>query len=395
MTWRGRLARTAIAAVLTAGGCMSRLTSGSALPSNAVPPRPPAAVGREEQAEVARPQKPDAVKPPTNSAVSLIGKPLQRPSEAAKAHPTAAILAVVNGEPILQEEVRANCIAELIHARTAAEHAEIMKKGLERVIDREVVLQDAVAKLERGGKQGLALLAELRKAAEKEYEKRFLKPLMKQNQVASKQEFAALMKEKYGLQLEVWKRDWERNFMSQQYLSARIDPYLTRIGHTQIVEYYQSHREEYTQPDSVHWRDIFIDAGQHASPADARAFAESLVRRVRQGEDFAKLSEEFDNGTSGKYRKGDGKGQKRGEIHPKEVEPILFGMREGDIEIFPYRNGFHIVQVVKRQYAGPVPFDANVQKEIQTKLRIAVIQTEMKGLVDQLKRKAVIDPPVR
>jgi len=145
------------------------------------------------------------------------------------------------------------------------------------------------------------------------------------------------------------------------------------------------------QPDSVDWQDIFIDAGRHASPAAAREFAESLVQRVRQGEDFAKLSSEFDNGESGRFRKGAGQGHKRGEIFPPEAEPLLFDMHEGDMKIVECPHGFHVIRLVKRQYAGPIPFDAKVQKEIHDKIRNLVFQRERDSIVKDLKRKAVID----
>ncbi len=217
---------------------------------------------------------------------------------------------------------------------------------------------------------------------------------MKQNRLESREEFGRIM-EQHGMSLEVMRRWWQRNFMAQQYLHSRIEPHLSRIGHTEIAEYYASHQEEFTQPDSVHWQDIFIDATQHAARADARRFADSLIVRVREGEDFAKLSAEFDNGTSGRFRKGDGQGRKHGEIFPTEAEPVLFQMHDGDIQIVERPRGFHVVRLVKRDYAGPIPFDQKVQKEIRDKLKTLVFKREMESVVKELKRKAVIDPPVR
>ena len=277
---------------------------------------------------------------------------------------------------------------------TPKERDEILKQALEVLIDREVLLQDALGKLEKGGKQGEKFIQQLKKVADEEFEKRWLKPLMEHNHIESRDEFADFM-QRGGLSLEVMRRWWQRNFMAMEYLRSRIEPQLNRIGHTEIAEYYTSHREEYTQPDSVHWQDILINAAAHASRDAARQFAESLVRRVHQGEDFVKLSAEFDNGTSGRFRKGDGEGRKHGEIFPREAEPILFQMKQDDMEIVETKPGFHIVRLVKGEYAGPIPFDSKVQKEIRDKLRNAVFQREMKSITTELKRKAIIDPPVR
>jgi peptidyl-prolyl cis-trans isomerase SurA len=377
MTWCGRLARIGVAVALVIGGCMARSSALSALPP-----------------DVARSQKPEATGSHTLAAVCLISQPVQQPAEASNANPTATIRAVVNGDPILDEEVRMSCYQQLAGARSPKERQEILKQALETLIDREVLLQDALAKLERGGKQGEKFIQKLREVADEEFDKRWLKPLMEHNHIENRDEFAGFM-QRGGMSLDVMRRWWQRNFMAMEYLRSRVEPHLSRIGHTEIADYYTSHREEYTQPDSVHWQDILINAAPHASRAAARQFAESLVRRVREGEDFVKLSAEFDNGTSGRFRKGDGEGRKRGEIFPREAEPVLFKMHEGDVEIVECTPGFHIVRLVKRQYAGPIPFDGKVQKEIRDKLRGMVFQREMKSIVIELKRKAVIDPPVR
>jgi hypothetical protein len=70
-------------------------------------------------------------------------------------------------------------------------------------------------------------------------------------------------------------------------------------------------------------------------------------------------------------------------------------MKEGDIEIVERGRGFHVLQLVKRQVAGPIPFNETVQKEILNKLRTTVFTQERERIVKELKRKAVIDPPVR
>lgn len=389
MTCRGRLARAWVVASLMACGCMSNPT-----PLSALPPQPPPVVParHEEPADVTRAQKPETK--PTGTAVCLIGLPVEKPVEAAHAQPAATIRAVVNGEPILEEEVRVSCIQQLAAARTSTEQQEILKQALEVLIDRELLLQDAIAKLERGGPQGKKFLDKLREVANEEFDKRWLKPIMKQNHIESREEFAALM-QKSGVSLDLMRRWFQRNFMAQEYLRSRVEPHISRIGHTDIAEYYNSHSDEFTQPDSVDWQDIFIDATQHADRAAARRFADSLVERLRQGEDFSKLSKEYDNGTSGRFRNGDGQGHKHGEIHPTEAEPVLFRMHDGDVEIVERPRGFHIVRLVKRQVAGPIPFDGKVQKGIRDKLRVQVFQREMKGIVTELKRKAVIDAPVR
>ena len=387
MSWRDRLAAVWVLTALTACGCLTKASTLAALPPI---PAPPVAARAEGGAEVTRAQKPDTTGSRNGAVCRLISLPVERPAEASHANPTATIRAVVNGELILDEELRMSCMHQLITARTPKERDEVLKQGLEVLIDREILLGDAVSKLQRGGKQGEGFLKKIREVASEEFDKHWLRPMLKEKKLASREDLAAVMRQS-GLSLDVMRRWWERNFMATEYLRSRVEPHISSIGHLEISEYYNSHRDEFTQPDSVEWQDIFLDASRHASRAAARQFAESLVQRVRQGEDFAKLSAEFDNGESGRFRKGAGQGHKHGEIFPHEAETLLFQMRDGDIEIIDCPRGFHIVRLTKRQYAGPIPFDAKVQKEIRDKLRTKVFLREKDSIVKELKRKAVID----
>ncbi len=386
MSWRGWLAAMA----LPVCGCFTKASTLADLPPL---PASPAAAG----SEVTRAQKPDTASTSTNTAVCrLINLPVDRPAEASHANPTTTIRAVVNGDLILEEEVLLACqmsqsrIQKLYNPRTPEERKEVLSQAVEELIDREILLQDGTVKLKRGGKQGEAILKKIQEAADEAFENHFLRPTMKQKHITSRDDFSAYMR-KSGVSLELMRRWWERNWMAQQYLHARVESQINRIGHTEVTEYYNNHRDEYTQPDLVDWQDIFIDAARHASRPAARQFAESLVQRIRQGEDFLRLSAEFDDGESGRFRKGAGQGHKRGEIFPREAEPLLFEMHDGDIEIVERPRGFHIVRLVKRQYAGPIPFDAKVQKEIHDKLKTVVYMREKESIIKDLKRKAVID----
>ena len=139
------------------------------------------------------------------------------------------------------------------------------------------------------------------------------------------------------------------------------------------------------------WQDIFILASRFPSRETAKQFAEQLRNRAAAGEDFARLASQYDNGTSS-YQGGEGFGHRPGEIKPPEAESFLFQMRDGAVgPLVEITNGFHIIRLVKRQYAGRMPFDEKTQKRIKDKLRGEVFDREMKRIVNDLKRKAVIE----
>ena len=110
---------------------------------------------------------------------------------------------------------------------------------------------------------------------------------------------------------------------------------------------------------------------------------------MKQGEDIAKLLP-LDNGDS-TYRGGEGLGNKRNQIKPPEAEALLFQLKDNETGIVEIAGGYHVVRVVKREFAGKMPFDEKTQGMIRDKLRQEVIAREAKQFVNELKRQAAIE----
>jgi parvulin-like peptidyl-prolyl isomerase len=331
-----------------------------------------------------RAQKPDPAAKPADNPLNLPANAGHGPG-----NKSARIRAVVNGDAILDEEVMAAAYGNLLNARTDAEREEIYKQKLTELIEREVILQDAFAKLIKGG--GQKFLDQLRQAASREFDKQWLQKVMAGNGYKDEAEFRRFMRAN-GMPLDIVRRQWERNFIAMEYMRHRVEPAINRIGHLQIVEFYEKHPDQFQVDDSVQWQDLFIASARHPSREAARAFAESLAQRIAHGEDFYKLAKEFDNGESCFRENAEGIGRKHGEVKPPEVEPVVFRLRDGQVgPLVELPSGFHVVKVVKRQQAGRRPLDEKVQKEIRDKLRNEVFQIEMKRIVNELKRKAIIE----
>jgi parvulin-like peptidyl-prolyl isomerase len=347
----------------------------------------------DEFATPVRLQKPDGdtsgqeVKPTVFDAVSHSFPAMQG------AEVTFSIRAHVNGVPIFEDEVKEMCLPALMslspnlaEAERTAKQVQIYNEALDQIIDREVVLQDAFARLSRGGQQ---YLDKLTTAAAKEFD-RTLRTMKTRAGVKSDDEFKALLRSQ-GQSLDGLRRQFERNFMFREYVRSRIFPQVERYtSHQEIVNYYNDHSSEFQAVDSVKWQDIFLDASRYRSREEARDFAQQLVTRARAGDSFDQLLK-FDNGDSS-YRNGEGFGQRRGEIKPVEAEAILFSLKDGDLgPVIEMPAGFHVIRLVKRQYAGLIPLDQKSQEEIRKKLQNVVAERESKRLVAELKQKATIE----
>jgi hypothetical protein len=326
--------------------------------------------------------------PGSESAVARAQKPPPAGPGALEIGPDAPGSKEARGARI-RATVNAAAIQQLAQARSEAEKAEILNAKLTEIIERELLMQDAVAKLSKGGR--IKFLRELEKIAEREFEKQWLYRLMQQNKVSDVQAFTRMLREQ-GIPVELIRRQWVRNFIAMEYLRTRIDPQLNKIGHQQVVEYYEKNPNEFKLDEGAIWQDIFIANGRHPSPQAARQFAESLIARIRKGEDFARLAKEFDNGESSLRENAEGIGRKRGEIQPREAEEVVFRLKEGEVgPPIEIETGYHIVRVMKRAYPGQRPFDEGTQRKISEALKNKAFQQEMRKMINDLRRQAIIE----
>src|SRR5262249_23807722 len=133
----------------------------------------------------------------------------------------ARIRAVVNGEAILEEEVQAAAYQQMAGAQLSdEERAKVLNRVLEEIIDREVVVQDAIAKVSKG--PAVRFLKELQDVAHKEFDRQWVHRLMRANGFTDEEKFKSFLKDN-GMPLEMLRRSWERNFIAMEYMRTRVN----------------------------------------------------------------------------------------------------------------------------------------------------------------------------
>lgn len=300
--------------------------------------------------------------------------------------------AMVNQIPILDDEVReamAQYMSELVQTPDALKpqkQQQIYERELQRLIERELVLEEADRRIAASGKP--QIMEEFKKEAAKEADKQ-MREIKTRVQAKSDDEFKAMLQAQ-GLSVGGMRRQFERNFMMIDYVRQMVYPIANRTSLQQVRDYYEQHPDEFKTEDKVTWQDIFIDGSRFPSPAAARQFAEQVRAQAAAGVDFAKLVEQCDQGDS-RLRKGARLGQKHGEIVPQQVEPTVWSLKPGEVgPLVDMGFGFHIVRVADRQVAGMKPFDEKCQKDIRNKLQGQIADREYKRMVEDLKKKATV-----
>jgi hypothetical protein len=290
----------------------------------------------------------------------------------------------VNGRPIFDDEVMQMAGPDMDRARRTLSEpqrsnktAEILNAVIDTIIDQELMQQDAVKKLEKHNPRGLDKLKEY---VEQEFDKAMAR-MRKANE-----------SEERIRELEpVARRILERSLISQEYARSRIKPILeSRIGLTEVREYYEAHKKEFKVDDRIIWQDIFIPLNPNQPTVDmAKQFAEELISRISGPDGFNQLMV-YNQGDS-KLRGGEGLGHKRGEIRPAELEEHLFRLEPGDIgPVVAFATGVHIFRVTKKERAGVLPLNDETQKIIRKKLENEVADREYRRIIRELRQRAVI-----
>jgi peptidyl-prolyl cis-trans isomerase D len=122
---------------------------------------------------------------------------------------------------------------------------------------------------------------------------------------------------------------------------------------TEIQQYFQAHQSEYSVPEQAKSRHILIKVAPGAdakTDAAARAKAESILKQLQGGANFADLAKKNSDDPGSKDSGGELGFAQRGHMVP-EFDNAIFTQKIGDYKIVKTQFGYHIVQVEERQTA--------------------------------------------
>ena len=149
------------------------------------------------------------------------------------------------------------------------------------------------------------------------------------------------------------------------------------VSMEEILEYYDTHTDEFSVPKQVQARHILIKTEQTAGDVEvekARTQAADVARLAQSGEDFAKLAKQYSQGPSGASGGDLGFFKKQDMVKP--FADKAFSMQIGDIsDPVRTRFGWHVIKV--EQIKGPeVKTPDNVSEQIRKRL----VETASKNL---------------
>lgn len=300
---------------------------------------------------------------------------------AARAEIKDRIAAVVNGQPIVLSEVEERVTPELV--RIAArpdspardeERRDLLRRTLEQLIDEKLVEAEA-------SQFGLDVTEdELQGLVDR---------LAKQNGMDLQQFREAVAQQ--GIEYDTLRESLRRQQLVLRLLQMKVKP--RKVSDEEVQAAYAGMAAD--TDVEVRARHIFIASPDHlptSRQGAAAAKAEEVLRRLRQGDSFAKVARDLSEGPTA--REGGDLGYfKRGQMAPA-LDQAAFSLKPGQtsglIRSNGDRGGYHLIYVEDRRKLPQKPL-AEVQEEIRARLANDSIFKEREHYLAQLRKAAQID----
>ncbi len=154
---------------------------------------------------------------------------------------------------------------------------------------------------------------------------------------------------------ELWRKQFARDLVLQRDVDRRV--YLS-WSNKEIKDYYDRHRDKFTKPETVALSEIFLGfAGRDQKAVGEKA--DSLIKQLRGGADFAKLALENSDTPGVAQTKGNVGTFPIKELNDK-IAAAIKNVKVGDVAKLETEEGIEIIRVDSRAGASTESvFDEN------------------------------------
>jgi peptidyl-prolyl cis-trans isomerase SurA len=192
-----------------------------------------------------------------------------------------------------------------------------------------------------------------------------------------------------GLNWEDFKNNIRNGLLTKKVISSEVGSHIT-VTEAEVQKYYDDHKQEFVKPEQVALRAIEVNtAGKSdAEIAELKKKAETALKRIQDGEDFAEIAKRYSDGATAKQ--GGFLGQyKRGELS-KQLEDVVFKMkRNGLTDVIETKQSFLILQVLEHYDEGEQPLD-KVKNEITNKLYEERMEPALREYLKTLREQSYV-----
>lgn len=311
----------------------------------------------------------------------LAGLILALSASAAPAGPSpaggAGVAASVNGVSIQKQtlsDVVGAVIARSVDPPDSAQAAELRKQALDSLIAFELLYQESQARQLTPDDDSVAKAIQ-DVAAKFESPKAYRAALRAQKTTPAdvERETRKMLAVNRVLDEVVWK-------------DVRVDEGAVRA-------FYEENAQQFVRPEAIRIRQVLVRASPGSPSAGrdtGRAKAQEVVRRLREGEEFAAVARAESDDAMSAARGGDMGYLSRGTM-PQAFEDAAFRLQPGEVsDVVETQFGFHVLSVTDRRAEG-IALLEEVRARIVAVLTEEQRQQRQDAFVEALRRKATIE----
>jgi peptidyl-prolyl cis-trans isomerase SurA len=224
-----------------------------------------------------------------------------------------------------------------------------------------------------------------------------LNEIRKQYNLESLEDLEKAAKEQ-GVSYEDFKANIRNQIITQLVMRQEVGK---RIQFTsgEAERYYEQHKQEYAQQESVRLSEILVSTGTTSSDATAtddpeklaaaKTKADDIAAKLHAGGDFTQLAKSFSDGPTASEG-GDLGEFKRGTL-AKVLEDKAFALKTGEYtEPIRTKQGYIILKVVQHTPGG-VPAYKDVEQQVEEAFYVARMEPAMREYLTTMREQAYID----
>jgi peptidyl-prolyl cis-trans isomerase SurA len=194
-----------------------------------------------------------------------------------------------------------------------------------------------------------------------------------------------------GVSFEDFKQTQRNSIVTQMVVRDEVGRKL-QLSQADAQRYYDAHRDEFDQPESVRLSEILIPTAEGddaAKIAAAQKKADGIYAQLKGGADFAATAKSSSSGPTAQQG-GDLGSFGRGKL-AKELETTTFALNAGQYtEPIRTKQGFVILKVTEHPRAGTASFQ-EVQGQVEEAAYMEKMQPALRAYLTKLREEAFID----
>lgn len=262
--------------------------------------------------------------------------------------------------------------------------SEAARNGYDVNVSRQNLLRDLIDKqllLSKGKELGITGETELIKQ---------LDEIRKQNHLESMEDLEKAAQSQ-GVSYEDFKQAQREAIITQSVVREEVGRHI-QLSQADAQRYYQAHKAEFAQPESVKLSEILISTPENADAAQVAAAqkkADDIEATLKGGADFAATAKTSSGGPTA-AQGGDLGSFRRGAL-AKPLEDQTFVLKEGEYTA-PIRTkqGFVILKVTEHRQAGAPTFE-QVENQVDEGAYMEKMQPALRAYLLKLREEAFID----